>query len=343
MKFLVASLGLLLLGLTTVNVAADNQVRMEVLSQPGIPITAMQRWGKALSELKGGSVKLRSGRDGETAKIEEVDLRSGKLLQVTAILDTREVLHLPDGTRLTRRELSKLEPWINKLKVGGQAEMKREPGPFGLTKAEFDALYRQLSKPVSFETAGNPLNEVIGQVGREASLEFRASDITIAQVGRKVAQDELKGVSSGTALSILLRPYGWALVPKRELGGAIHLHVLEIDAAKNSWPIGWESPELPNQLSPVMFQFIEVEIKKTPLEEVLSAIGGRVKTPMYRDHYKIEKHKIDIASVQVRYPKGRTFYKKILDTVLYQGLLTLDLKVDEAGNPFPWITSAKRD
>jgi hypothetical protein len=52
----------------------------------------------------------------------------------------------------------------------------------------------------------------------------------------------------------------------------------------------------------------------------------------------IEARKIDLASVRVKFPKSKTYVRRVVDYVLSQGRLTGELRVDEAGMPFYWVT-----
>lgn len=321
--------------------SAENRVTLEVITEKGIAITALQTWSKLLDDKGADRVRLRSGRDGESVKVEELELGSSKTYQVTAILSKNETLHMPDGKKFTKRTIGQLPAWFNRLKVGGEEELTRAPGKDGMTGAEREGTLAKLTKQVDFDTKGQPLDVVIGDIGRHVGLEFRASNATIAYVQSRTAKDELKGISAGTALAILLRPYGLIVVPKREVGGAIHLHVVSMNPKEDAWPIGQTPKENASKVCPVLFQFIEVEINRTPLEKALGAITPRLKTAIFFDHYKIDQDNINM-NVDVRFPKDRTFYKKILDHLLYQAMLSIELKVDEAGTPFLWVTSAKR-
>lgn len=334
--------GLVLLVLLAASAQAENRVTLEVITERGVAITAHQTWSKLLADMGFDNVTLRSGRSGEQVSLDEVNLRGTKLYKVKAILTTDQVLHLPGGDKFSRRNLTGLRAWVTRLKVGGEDELKRQPDSDGLTRAERQQLLTQLTPPVDFDTQGQNLADVLGRIGRQVNLEFRASPAIIAQAKTLTIKDELRGISSGTAMAVMLRAGGLALVPQREVGGEVHLHVLKLEASADAWPAGRKPEQSPNQVCPALFQFIEVEIKGTPLEEALGAIVGRLQTKVLRDHYTIGRDQIDTSEVRVRFPKERTFYKKILDHILFQAMLSLELRVDEAGTAILWITSAKR-
>ena len=43
--------------------------------------------------------------------------------------------------------------------------------------------------------------------------------------------------------------------------------------------------------------------------------------------------------LRVRFPAKRTFYKRVLDQVLFQARLEAELRVDDANRPFIWVTT----
>jgi len=321
---------------------AENRVTLEILAEGRVSGNSMQEWSRLLRDAGADTVRIRSGRVGENASIQEVRFGSGKSYQVKAVLTSSSQLNLPDGTKINRGSISKLRDWIHRLKVGGEEEIKREPGAYGLTHGEKEDLLKLLAKPVPGETQGMRLADFLGRVREGTGLSFDASSGVIAQARTATVRDELKDISYGTAMAMALRPYNLVMVPNRELGGAMRLQIVSSRQTKQPWPVGWETGESPAKLSPVLFQFIEVEIKRTPLDKALAAIAPRVRTPMYFDHLTIEQQKIEIDQVDVKFPKTKTFYKKILDNLLFQALLTLELRIDESGLPFLWITSARR-
>jgi hypothetical protein len=84
-------------------------------------------------------------------------------------------------------------------------------------------------------------------------------------------------------------------------------------------------------------------INDTPLSEALNAIGQRLELPFIFDHNALAREGIDIDSEKVSLPPGRTYYMRIITRLLSQAKLTSDLRVDEAGRPFLWITSIRKE
>ncbi|MEX2025887.1 MAG: hypothetical protein WEH44_01280, partial [Pirellulaceae bacterium] len=153
--------------------------------------------------------------------------------------------------------------------------------------------------------------------------------------------DELLGLSHGTALAAAIRPAGLVLVPVKE-GGQVQLRITSSKSVKESWPIGWPLPAEKSlqDVAPDLLKFIPVEINDTPLGDALSAIVGRLKVPLVIDYNALARNRVDLATTKVSFPKSRSFYDRILRKLLFKAGLKYELRLDEADQPFLWITSA---
>jgi hypothetical protein len=185
---------------------------------------------------------------------------------------------------------------------------------------------------------------------------------------RKPLGDELQGVSIGTGLAMVLRTRGLVMRPEKARGEPVVFVVtaggpptasfdrstaadkLPVtakwteragrpdDYEISHWPIGWEPPETPGRAAPSLFELLNAEIDGFTLAETLAAIEPRLKIPMYVDHAALAAHKIDPAKVPVRLPKTRTSYKRVIDRAAAHARMRSQVRVDEAGNPFLWIS-----
>jgi len=122
----------------------------------------------------------------------------------------------------------------------------------------------------------------------------------------------------------------------------VRLVVMSADQVKESWPIGWPPQKNPGLMLPVLFKNLEVEIKEVALGTALEALAPRVKAPFVFDYNALARDRIDLATVKVSVPAGRTYYKKILDRVLSQARLYCEIRVDEVNTPFLWISTLKK-
>jgi hypothetical protein len=148
-------------------------------------------------------------------------------------------------------------------------------------------------------------------------------------------------MSQGTALAAMLRPLGLGFAPQREIGGKVSLKIAPQKDLTELWPVGWTDDEKAKDLAPDLFKFLNVEIADTPLTEAMAAIQGRLDFPFFYDHNNLARDRIEPSQVRVSLPAGRTYYNKILRQLLFQAKLKADLRADEAGKPFLWITTIK--
>ncbi len=150
--------------------------------------------------------------------------------------------------------------------------------------------------------------------------------------------DELNGMSAGTSLAAALRPIGLVLAPEKPRGGKVRLAISDVREVEESWPVGWPPQETPKQIAPKLYEYLTIEIQETALSEAINAIQGRVDTRFLYDHNGIAREKIDVTSVNVSYPKKRVQYLRVLEQVLFQAGLKSEVRLDEAGKAFLWIS-----
>jgi hypothetical protein len=60
--------------------------------------------------------------------------------------------------------------------------------------------------------------------------------------------------------------------------------------------------------------------------------------PIFVDQRTLAARGIDPTTVKVKLPRTKTYPRKAFDRILAQGRLAGELRVDEAGTPFYWVT-----
>jgi hypothetical protein len=257
---------------------------------------------------------------------------------VLGILTAREELRLPGGS-FRANDQEQLAHYFARLAAEGPASLTAPRGRFGLTEKQFTAVYADLAQTVDFPTKDLLPRAILERLQTKLSLPL-SIDASANHLLRSATpiQVNLRGLSAGTALAIALRSGGLALRPEKSLGEPLALRVAPVDAEADAWPIGWEPDQPPRNLAPVLFESLNVEIDGYTLAETLEAIGRRIKIPLLFDRAALAKHQIDPAAVNIALPPTRTYYKRVLDRVLAQAHLAGELRVDEAGTPFYWIT-----
>ena len=155
-------------------------------------------------------------------------------------------------------------------------------------------------------------------------------------------EEDLSGISCGTALACILRPAGFCLVP-RDAGGRTSLAVVKARPELEVWPVGWEpqNQATGKRVLPMMSESLNVNIQNFPAIKAIDAIASRVKAPVLMDHNALARHGIEPAKVTVSLPQGRMTYDQALRRLLFQAKMKFEVRADEAGKPFLWITTLK--
>jgi hypothetical protein len=329
--------GAILFGVCAAGRAAEVRVELEVVSEMPLLGTDAAAWSALLTRAGFSSVRFRVGQDAPS--LTQGGTAAARTYRVVGVLSAQKQLLLPHG-RFTLNDAGAIQRWLQTLRNEGEEGLTTKPAGFGLLPRQLIEVQQALAAPVRAATKGQPPREVARQIAAEVPLPF-VSDTTVPPVlaaGEGVA-DELQGLAAGTALAALLRPLGLVLVPEKN-AGKLRLRIAMAGQAREFWPVGWPPKEPPGQTLPELFKFLNVEIDRTPVGDVVEAIRQRVGVPVLYDHLALARHKVDL-SAPVSVPKSHTFYAKALSQALATAQLKYELRVDEAGKPFLWITTLR--
>lgn len=326
---------------TAVPLYAAGRVELEIALESGSSPLAAQNWGRLLGELKSTTVRIRSRKSTDQVGVEVLGSKASPIYKVTGVINDRNELQLPGG-RFSERDGTRLAAWVKKLSEEGPGGDVKAAMPFGLTEEELKSVRGDLKAAVDTSTAGIDRNEVLAALKRKLTLPLELSPgVEAALTTAGPIAEELKGMSTGSALAALLRPAGLALVPRKGPRGLGYVVVKPV-AGGEVWPVGFASDERSQQLLPVLFESIEVEIAKNPLSDVLAAVGPRLGAPLLVDHNSLAYHNIDLEKTEVSLPAKKLPYSLILRKLLGQAKLVYEVRVDEAGKPFVWVTAFER-
>jgi hypothetical protein len=315
-------------------------VSLELATGSGLPVGAHQRWMQFLQDFDFTHVRIRSARAGDEPKIENRGSDSAPRYAVTGMLTGDGRLALP-GALVRYGQGKELSAWLEKLRQGGVDAATSPTGAFGLTAKQLATLRDTFRTPVAMPTKGKPVRELVRHVRRmiDMEIEVDASASTVLSENNTVL-DELQGVGCGTALAAAVRPYGLLLTPTGQGTRTVGLRITKNATLEDAWPIGLPIDKGVGSVAPVLMKFINVEIVDQPLDKTLDAIQQRLEIPFLYDRNALAQHEVDLQE-KVNFAPKRTFYKKIIDQLLFQKLLVCELRTDAGGRPFLWITSAK--
>ncbi len=321
---------------------AAERVELELITEPGLPVNGAQRWLAALKDVPFNSVRIRSAKPGDQVEVRQRGGDGSRSYQVIGLLSERNTLVLPGG-EFRMGDTAGLSGWLAKIREGGETRLNETEGPFGLTPTQLVKVHDALRAPVAFSTEGQPSYDVLKRIAGGLSLSFLAdAEARQLMAGPETVAEELQGLSAGTALAAVFRPLGLVMTPQKQADGAIKLGIADVRRATESWPVGWPSQKSPRETAPQLLEFLNVEIENTPLASALTAIRTRLDLPLLLDHNSLARHQIDPAQTNVSLPAGRTYYQGALDRLLNQAQLKSELRVDEAGKPFLWISTLKK-
>lgn len=297
--------------------------------------TSSHRWLEILKKLPFSSVRIRTGLTKKKPTLTISDDRSR--YHVTGVLVSSDRLELPGGA-FSSRDGKRLLAWIDGLS-SAPANGNEEQYAFGLTAQQLVGLHDAFKSAVADETKGKDTAGVVDSIVDRLSVRVvQNAHARGALAENHPVLDELKGVSSGTALAALLRPLGLVCVPQARNGRLDHLLITDFRSSIEAWPIGWPRKKKLGELTTKLFDKLDVEIDNVPLDQTLAALQERLSIAFIVDQNGMARQQIDLSRSRISFPNSRTFYKRVLDRVLRQAKLSAEIRIDENGQPFVWIT-----
>ncbi|HEX4142485.1 MAG TPA: hypothetical protein VHY91_02960 [Pirellulales bacterium] len=313
-------------------------ISLELFSDQDAGVDSAQRWYQVFTDLGVANLRIRGAEAGDEVAVHEEKKRDAPTYHVTGRITANNVLLLPGG-KFTPRDSARLKQWLKNLAEQGADGVTGKPARFGLSELQFQDVQEDLKQPVGFSTVDLPADEAVTKIAGGLRHKLEIAPAARADLAKRHVTENLGGLSAGTALAVILRPAGLAFAPERVAGKVIQYRVGAPAADQDSWPVGWKSDKPDRDLLPDLFKFIHIEIDEAPLVEAVEAIQTRLAIPFLWDHFALESQAIDPAKTLVKLPTKKLHYGLILSKVLSQAKLQKELRVDEAGKPFLWITT----
>jgi hypothetical protein len=348
-------------------------VSVEILMPDAGSTLDAQQWSKTLAGF-GYSARFRKPLFDEQPKIDEKSRGPLRFVTVIGVMDPRGRLVFTER-QFTPADAAELKEWLDELKAyGAQGSPEGQP-LWGLSRAQFEAVYAALSHRVSADVKGLPLAEAIGKLGISKEYPFRFS-VAAKQsldapgqpqgVSRSVA-----GITAGTALAFVLNEYGMGFHPERQPDGSVELLIEPLpapplnaddEAAHLVWPVGWEIDERPASsdrrekvkdddalpsnrqiiAAPLLEQREAIGVSSPSMFEALDKIEAETGVPILLDRPAVNSIGVDLGKSRVAVPPTNTNWNIVLRRVTFPNRLRHDLRRDEAGNPIVFVTSIRR-
>jgi hypothetical protein len=324
----------------------DNKTAVSVELMMGDNAGALQAqdWSRVFEQLK-VPVRIRRGLPGDKQGVSEQIVGTLRFVKAIGTLERSGEISF-GRRRYSRADAEKLGEWLRELQAyGAQGSPKGQP-LWGLSDTQFSELYEALAEPVENEIEGLSLTGAIALMRLPQRYPLRFSSAarqwleTEKSLPEKVRQ-QFKEFAKGTALAIVLNNFGLGFRPERTPQGGIELVAEPLGESGEFWRAGWEPKDTRPQTAPRLFELVPVELEDVPLVDVLDAISARTGLPIRYDDYRIARYEIDLQYLKVSYPSRRTSWSIVLRGLTNPAKLSHELRIDERGEPFIWISTLK--
>lgn len=315
-------------------------VELEVYLEERAPLTAPQEWLARLGQAGVANVQIRAKQAADVVGMERTGTVSRPVYRVVGALNSNNELVLP-GARFRLSEAARVAEWLNDLARLGPASERPAKVMFGLSGQQLDQARAELSPAVGSSTAGMTLAAVVERIGGKVASPLELSPRQREALEEEKVAEELGGLSYGTVLAAALRPAGLCLVPRAVEEGKLRFEIVRSKPDLEVWPVGWPLDRPERELAPVMYEFLNVNVQGVAITEVLKAVGGRLKMPVLMDRNAMARHGVEPEKTIIKLPQSRTTYSILLRKALFQARLKHEVRMDEGGRPFLWITTLK--
>ena len=320
--------------------AKKTVVILEISSNSSAGLGSQQRWMKMLQDVGADRVSSKTIPQG-AAGVEESELRGTRLIKIRGFIENSKLV-LPSGSyRLS--DSAKIRDLLQKFRDDGTDTTLAEKHDFGLTRDQLIDLATKFANPVAEPTKGKPLLATVDAIALKTGLTFvRDPSARSALSGEEKVTQEFKGMASGTALAALVKPLGLVVEPSREQGQQVKVHIKRAQDSKQSWPIGREPESSPSVAEPKLFAKMPIGIKNFPLDKVMEAVQKKAGLPFIYDEQAITAEGVDVAKTKVSITNKNGVLMVMIGRLLRQTTpksLTKELRVDDAGQTFLWITT----
>ncbi len=314
-------------------------ISLEISADRKAPVGTQQQWIQMLQSVGADKVISRTASP-ELPAVEEIKTPTMTLLKVTGFVSGRNIF-LPGG-KFSIRDKNGIRNLLQRLREDGATVALAEKLAFGLTAEQLVGLHEKLSKEVDFNTAGQRAGDVIKRMTEGTRMSFLYDRAATAAVnGEETVQEELKGISTGTALATVLRPLGLVLEPKREQGKELQLRILDTRSSKENWPIGWPIEKAPIEVEPKLFDTLPINIQGFPMKAAMDAIEKRAGVRFFYDQNTLAREGIELDKVKVTLQREKVSLLVAVSKLLKQSKPQLweEIRVDENGKAFLWIST----
>ena len=320
------------------------RVEVRVLMQPN-PVYAVkaQQWNRVFQDI-GYPVIFDSNLAGKQPGLANIELADTVRVQLTGVMDSRGGIVF-GKTKYLPTQAEALKEFLDRLKAYGADGPPQESPTWGLSDEQFQTVLKLFSptveKPVRLRTPVDAIESIqIPAVFRVRYTEA-ASKLVLSEIDSDAdSVIEVQGLSTGSALAVVLAQYGLGFRTMADSDGGFILEVDAGDESSNLWPVGWKNTKPMNVILPPIYKSMTVDnLEDVEVTSLIHLLAEQLKIPHYYSSYSIKSRGIALADLLYSQKAGKVPPAGLMRRIGDRYDLGLDIRTDEAGNVFLWITT----
>lgn len=317
------------------------EVEVLIQSQPSYRINA-QEWGRVFQQL-GYSVKFREPRGGESPRIEDQDRDEVLSTRVVAAMAADGTIRI--GTQKFDTETTEpLTAALEEIRKHGAKGPPDSSPTWGLTDDQFKDIVQLLAAPVENPVELQSSVLAIESIGLPGNMKMKFTDAAREQaLGKKpesVADTiDLKGFTKGSAIAIVLSQYGLGFRPRYVAPGTFDIEIDRGNESSNMWPVGWKPEQSFSEILPAYFRAIPLDVEDVSIDALVSAVSEKIAVPHFSSASALNANGLDIKTLKYTRKNDRIAPARLLTAIGDKMSLGFDVRVDEAGKMFLWVTT----
>ncbi|MEJ7594775.1 MAG: hypothetical protein WKF77_24885 [Planctomycetaceae bacterium] len=317
-------------------------VEVLIQSQPSYRIKS-QEWGRVFQEL-GYSVRFREPRAGEAPRVEDMDREDFVATRVVAAMAADGSIRI--GSQ--KFDIERTKPLTLALEEIQRYGAKGPPDSsptWGLTDEQFKEVTRLLGVPVDNPVELQSSILAVESVGLPANMRMKFTEAArqpaLAQRPESAPETiALQGFTKGSAIAIILAQYGLGFRPRYVAPGQYDMEIDRGDESTNLWPIGWKPEQSFSEILPAYFRAIPLDVEDVEVSSLVGAISDKIGVPAFSSAYALTAKQLNIHILKYTRRDDRISPARLLTAVGDKLELGFDIRVDEAGKMFLWVTTA---
>ncbi|MEZ6130123.1 MAG: hypothetical protein R3C59_15670 [Planctomycetaceae bacterium] len=318
-------------------------VQIEVLTQPSPNFKLHSlKWAEAFQKLSRSPV-FRTGRNGETTKVEETEFRGRTGVKVIGIMNRDGSISFTGRTFISERP-EPLEAWLERFEEFGAKGPPDESPTWGLSDDQFKVVLNLLAPTVTDPVdLSNPVAAIESlQLSKQFTVVFTEQAkprrvLPAAKMG--TIGLNCKGLSKGTALAVTLAQFGLGFRPLENPDGVFLIEVGVGNESDNQYPIGWK-PNVPIfNVIPAIGKTIPVDLENGDLDAIIQLMAQKLEVPYCYAAYPLLIEGKDISKLKYSRKPDKLSIERLMRIVGQAHDIGLSLRTDEAGSVFLWVTT----